>query len=174
MSYRFGKFVKFLPAAILLSFLICVVSCSNFAGTNENISLNNSVQETNNANAAKDDVEELATIINLPDAPEEVVWREEQTSDPNEKKLTAVLKYSSEAAAKIIASAAKNQPPSAAEISSENWFPAEITAQSQLSGNESVKVTAYDARDFYKPPYKNGKLLRVNDTNYLVLELTSY
>ena len=174
MPYRFSQLVKFLPAAIFLSFLICVGGCSNLAGTNGNSNLDNSVQNTLNANAAKDDVEELGTIINLPDAPEEVVWREEQTSDPNGKKLTAVLKYSSEAAAKIIASAAKNQPPAAAEISSENWFPAEITAQSQLSGNESVKATAYDARDFYKPPYKDGKLMRVNETNYFVLELTSY
>lgn len=171
-----GQFVKFLTAAILSSFLIWTAACSNSAETSNVVNSSNSNQDVNNSNAisAKDDIEELGTIIKLPEMPEEVVWREEQSANPNGKKLTAVLKFNSEAAAKIVEAAAKIKPVAPAEVGTESWFPNELTAQSQLSGNESLKGIAYSADDFYNSPYQNGRLTRIDETNYFVLELTTY
>ena len=170
------RLAKFLAAAILASFLMTSAACSDSADANRAVDSNASGQNANtaNANSAKDDIEELGMIIKLPETPEDVVWREEKGANPNDKNLTAVLKYNSEAAAKIVASAEKKQPAAAVEISAEAWFPEELIAQSQLSGNESLKGIAYAANDFYNSPYQNGKLTRVDGTNYFVLELTAY
>jgi hypothetical protein len=37
-----------------------------------------------------------------------------------------------------------------------------------------LKGAAYAANDFLQSPYNNGKLTRINDTNYFVLELFSF
>jgi hypothetical protein len=161
-------------------FLICFAatalflsaSCNNSNPNNSSAQANNVNAATGNSNLPKDDSAELEMIVKLPEQPEDVAWREEETSKG--KKLTAVLKYSAENAAKIIASAEKNKPPEQTEIDTETWFPEELTAQSQLSGNETLKGTAYGANDFLNAPYVQGKLIRIQDTNYFVLELTAF
>ncbi len=65
------------------------------------------------------------------------------------------------------------KPAAEADIDAETWFPAELIAQSQLSGDESLKGTAFAADDFLHEPYNQGKITRINDTNYFVLELTA-
>lgn len=168
---------KSLIAYILLLTGLFGISCTN---SNSNVNSGNTAQSnTNVANSpAKDDVSELLTIVRLPEVPEEVVWREEplgKTGDrvpgPNDRKLVAVLQYDAETAAKLVAQIEKNKQPEAAEIGAENWFPEELIAQSQVSGNEMLKGTAYGANDFFNMPYGNGKITRVENTNYFVLEL---
>lgn len=154
------------------------LSCRSLTSGNENSS--NSVQtNTNSANSpAKDDVSELLTIVRLPEVPEEVVWREEplgkmndRVPGPNDRKLVAVLRYDAETAAKLLAQIEKSKQPEPAEIDAESWFPEELIAQSQVSGNEMLKGTTYGASDFFNMPYGNGKITRVENTNYFVLEL---
>lgn len=175
MLISHGKFIKTLIAVVLAAFLTWTPGCSN-STDNVNANTNTANQNTaaGNTNQVKDDAEELQGIIKLPETPEESVWREEENADPKGKKLTAVLKYAPEAAAKIVASADKSKPAAPTELGTESWFPEELTAQSQLSGDESIKATAYSANDFYNGPYKNGRIARVNDTDYFVLELTTY
>ncbi|MGI8467369.1 MAG: hypothetical protein ACR2N3_02845 [Pyrinomonadaceae bacterium] len=168
------QFVKIFTFAVLTSVLFWTSACSDSAETNGNVNSNVSNQTAGGAALTKDDIDELSAIIRLPETPEEVVWREEETANPKGKKLTAILKFNPESAAKIVESAAKIKPAAPTEIGTENWFPNELTAQSQLSGNESLKGISYAANDFYNPPYTNGKLTKVNETNYFVLELTTY
>lgn len=154
------------------------ISCSNLNSSNSN-SNRASQSNTNSENApAKDDVSELLTIVRLPELPEEVVWREENAGradnrvpGPTDRKLVAVLKYDAETAAKLVAQIEKNKKPESAEIGVEGWFPEELTAQSQISGNEMLKGTTYGANDFFNMPYGNGKITRIENTNYFVLEL---
>jgi hypothetical protein len=170
--------IKSVIACILLITGLFGLSCRNADSVNANS--NNSVQTNTNSanNPAKDDVSELLTIIRLPEVPEEVVWREEplgKTNDrvpgPTDRKLVAVLKYDAETAAKLVAQIEKSKQPEQAEIGAENWFPEELIAQSQVSGNEMLKGTTYGANDFFNMPYGNGKITRVENTNYFVLEL---
>lgn len=182
--------MKFSAAKIICVFGLSVLlagACSRIETANQNdnsaVSKNSAANEKNNAQLIKDDVEELGKIINLPFSPQEATWREDddaaspqqngenKTSAP--KNLTAVLKFAPEDAGRIAAQAEKYKPAAPAEIDPETWFPAELIAQSQLSGDETLKGALFSADDFFRAPYNKGNLTRINDTNYFVLELNA-
>jgi hypothetical protein len=172
-----GTIIKNNAAAFFLSIcLMFAVSCSDNNTTNSNADQNVSNQSANNqnSNSPKDNAEELATIIKLNEMPDEAEWREEEKANPKGKKLTAVLKYNDENAQKVVASAESIQPGAPIEIGAEDWFPLELTAQTQLSGNESLKGVSYAANEFLNPPFTNGRLIKIEETNYFMLELTTY
>ena len=161
-------------------------SCARNETANSNSIGSNANQIAGSANVSvpRDDVEELGKIIKLPIAPEEATYNENSLNDknseprvspaPNEKKIVAVLRFSPENANQIAASAEKHKSPAPADVEAENWFPPELIAQSQISGDEVLKGISYAADDFYQPPFNNGRLTRINNTNYFVLEMTSF
>jgi hypothetical protein len=166
----------------VLANLFWLSGCGN--NENSNQGSNRKPQGTNNETAqtgpAKDNLEELLELVQLPEIPEEVVWREEplgktngRVPGPTDKKLIAVLKYTPENAAKIVAIVEKNKQPEPTEIGAENWFPEELTAQAQMSGNEMLKGTAYGANQFLNTPYSTGRITRIEGTDYFVLELVT-
>ncbi len=116
--------------------------------------------------------------------PEEATWREDnlnaqasgesKSAAQERKKLTAVLRFNDDAAAKIVAQTENNKTAKASEVEAEDWFPAELVAQSQLSGDETLKGSTFPADDFFQPPYAKGNITRINNTNYFVLELTTF
>lgn len=176
--------IKLLPILFFMLFSI--------GGCNENGSENINSAEANNlsapvknvnANLAKDNIEELGKIINLPVQPEEATWREENFDEPGGdqnspspkgKKLIAVLEFSAADAQKITEQTGQTKPPIASDVDAESWFPPELIAKSQESGDENLKGTSYAAAGFLREPYKNGKITRINDTDFFVLELTSF
>lgn len=150
---------------------------SQSSSANQSVNAQVSVE---NANSVKDTVEELELTVKLPAHPEEVLWREDKTAAQSnvatntqtDRKMTAILKFTAEDAAKIVAQAETYQPPTPAQIETETWFPAELKAQSELSGDETLKGNSYAANDFFQPPYETGKLTRLADSNYFILELS--
>lgn len=163
--------------SIILSLIFLgqlVNACSSVAVNNSNLSQNKSNQ--NSRNAASDKVEELGLLVTLPLEPEETVFREDPVtasdgSQQYSKKLTAVLKYSAAEAEKLSALIERSSPPLSATVSTETWFPAELIAQSDLSGDDTLKGDSFAAADFYHTPYTEGKITRVEGTNYFILEL---
>jgi hypothetical protein len=152
------------------------MSCSDSNDANSSNANQNGNVNAKNSSPSNDNAEELSTLIKLPILPEEknderVEWREENIN-PKGKKLTAILKYNEANSAQIIALAEKHKQGSPVEIGVEEWYPEELTAQTQLSGNESLKGVAYEAKDFLNPPYNNGRLIRISESNFFVLELT--
>ena len=107
--------------------------------------------------------------VNIPYEAEDIVWKE--TAD--RKQIIAVLLFSTEDANKIVADAAPRQAPQNVKLSSENWFPAELIAQSEMSGDDSLDGIAYAADSFYQEPFTAGRLVRVEGTDYFVLELSA-
>lgn len=175
MRFSARNFFNVLLAACGLTVSLVAVSCSGSDNANSN-----NANQTGNVNAkssiVKDNAEELSGLIKLPIVPDEknderVEWREENVS-PKGKKLTAILKYNEANTAQIIALAEKHKPGAPIEIGVEDWYPEELTAQTQLSGNESLKGVVYEAGDFYNPPYNRGRLIKINESNFFVLELT--
>jgi hypothetical protein len=160
----------------LLSIFLLSACVNNETDKNANLSANKTANYANeNKIPPKDDVEELERTIKLPFHPEEATWREtDLNAAKGEKKITAVLKFLSEDANKIIAQAETYKPVVAVDIDAEDWFPAELIAQSQLSGDGNLKGKSYAANDFLQQPYTNGKITRIDDTDYFVLELTSF
>lgn len=176
---------KLFPILFLMIFLIggCGENGSGDGNTNASVS-DNQVEkiENNNANISKDNIEELDKIIKLPIEPEEATWREDVLNkengnnnlpESNGKKITAVLKFSAKDAQSIVEQIDKTKPAFASDVDAESWFPPELIAKSQESGDENLKGISYAADDFLREPYKNGKITRINDTDFFVLELTS-
>ncbi|MDQ3063304.1 MAG: hypothetical protein M3R14_10685 [Acidobacteriota bacterium] len=168
--------MKISQAKLILSLALSIFLLNACAG-NETANTNSLASNVNSKTevVAKDDIEELGKIIKLAFVPEEATYSEinlnDRNSVPNQKKLVAVLKFSAENANQIVAQAEKYNPPAPADIDAENWFPPELVAKSQETGDEFLKGAAYAANDFLQSPYINGRLTRINDTNYFVLEL---
>ena len=163
--------MKFYRAVVILALLSSswpLLSCGG-PRTAGNAEANSAGQANDAANLTRTNVEELGMLINMPFETEDAVWR----SDPDQKKITAVLRFSSEDARKLTEQAEKQRKPTSAVIGSESWFPAELVAQSDQSGDDSLKGISYAADDFYQAPYTDGRIIRIENTDYFVLELTA-
>ncbi|HLM00612.1 MAG TPA: hypothetical protein VK400_06120 [Pyrinomonadaceae bacterium] len=160
---------------LLLLSVVFSVSCGNQTESNAGgKASSNSAQVAGNENScvSNDDVAALGNQVLLAFVPEEVVWCEEKAKDSDNKKLTAVMKFTEEDAKNLVAQAEKHRPAEAVEVGTEQWFPLELNAQSRLSGNESLKGNSYAPTDFIQLPYKNGRLIKIEDSNYFILELS--
>jgi hypothetical protein len=121
---------------------------------------------------SKDDIAELNSMIRLPYLPEEVTWHEERSNeDPNNKRLVAVMRFSEQDEEALIGEAEKHGKPQPTELEVEDWFPAELVAQNELSGDGTLKGSAYSATDFIQMPYRKGRLVKIENSHYFVLEL---
>ncbi len=168
-------------AILLTSCLTPQESNPDSNGLRPNINTNfNSNMGNSNANEVDDDEVALNTLVNLPFEPKESVWREEKieanansNQEPGEigSKLTAVLRFSENEIGSLVGGSDK--APFATELEAENWFPAELIAKGETSGDHTLKGTAYSAARFFKPPYTSGSLIRIKETDYFVLILQS-
>lgn len=161
-------------AAVVVTAALAACS-SNPAGQNANADANREqTANTNDSNSVSDDLEELKQRVSMPFEPEEAVWREQTAGDAGGKrKLTAVLRFAAEDANKIEQQAATYQPAAPIVSETESWFPAELIAQSQISGDETIKGKSYAPKDFLQPPLSAGKLIRIENSDYFILELNS-
>jgi len=164
-----------------LSAILLLNACSR----NETANVNSSALNFNSNTAAiipRDDVEELGKIIKLPYAPEEATFYEfdlsadanSRPSVPNAKRLVVVLQFSAAIANSVVADAGRRAAPAPLDVDAENWFPPELVAKSGEAGDETLKGVSYPATDFVQPPYTGGRLTRINDTNYFVLEMLTF
>jgi hypothetical protein len=166
-----SKSIWFVILSVILS-----ISCGTQTESNTNGTANSNaanVANNENSNVSNDDVAALGNEVLLPIVPEEVVWHEETVKNSSDKKLTAVMKFTEEETKNLVAQAEKHRPAEAVEVGTEQWFPLELSAQSRLSGNESLKGNAYAPTDFLQLPYKNGRLVRIENSNYFILELST-
>jgi hypothetical protein len=162
---------------VLLSVVLLFGACAENGDGNVNQASNTNQTKIadNNANIAKDDVAELSSLINSPfEFDESSVWREVNQGTPNGRKLIAVLKFTKEQSDEIVKRAETYKPAVSAQIEPEDWFPPELIAQSEISGDELIKGNSYAANDFVKSPYTGGKLTRIVNTDYFILELTTF
>ena len=151
---------------ILLSILISFTDACGGLGANSNA---NAVDASNSSQAnsgAKTNVEELAILINVPYESEEVFWKD----DPQHKRIVAVLRFPANEAGRLIADAQKIRPPQKVNINTESWFPPELVAQSDVSGDDTLSGQAYAANAFFQDAYNDGRIIKVDDSDYFVLE----
>ncbi len=173
--------MKFTRTISLCGWLIVIALCA--ACSENRDGAGNSAAHAGQNNAAKvetvvqDSLEDLDKIIKLPYLPIEATYSETVSNDNNaasgNKRLVAVLQFSAEDAAKVVVAAAQYQTPAPSDTDAEMWFPPELIAKSQETGDDFLKGIEYGANDFLLPPLTRGKLTRINDTNYFVLELTA-
>jgi hypothetical protein len=175
--------IKFLCAFLVSAFFFAACktydSDSNVVRQIPNQNQNAKIKDIGeNQSQAQDDAEELSKHIKIPYETEEALWKiEDNAKIPNANhgetapKLIAVLKFKSEDARKIIEQAEKHKPATETSVSVENWFPPELIAKSQESGDETIRGIVYAPNDFTQSPYERGTLTRIADTDYFVLEL---
>ena len=108
-------------------------------------------------------------LVKLPVEPEEVSWKE----DSAKKQLIAVLRFSPENAGKLSAEIEKSGQPAVEDLPVESWYPAELVAQGELTGESTVKGKSFPADPFLNPPYTKGKITRVENTDYFILQISS-
>ena len=154
---------------ILLSiFISLTVSCGG-SGGNSNANAVDTSNSSQANNAAKTNVEELALLINVPYESEEVFWKD----DAQHKRIVAVLRFPPNEAARLIADAQKIKPPQKVNIGTESWFPPELIAQSDVSGDDTLSGQAYAANAFFQDAYNDGRVIKVDDSDYFVLEMNA-
>ncbi len=162
-SPRFAAVLVLLFASHILS------GCSSPAG---NGNASNAVAN-NSSNAAvsgpNDNVEELMMLVRLPFQPEEVAWDE----NPSQKSLVAVIRFSPENAAKMATEVARGGQPKPETLPVETWYPAELIAQGETTGESTIKGLAYPAEPFLNPPYTKGRITRIENTDYFILQISS-
>ena len=152
----------------LFLFPVILTSCGGPSNSN---SQNTATANSNaaNSNVAKTNVEELGMLINVPYESEEAFWKE----DAAHKKLIAVLRFGQPEANRLIADAEKIRPAQQTSIPSQSWFPPELIAQGDVSGDDTLNGKAYAANAFFQDPYNDGRITRIEDTDYFVLELSA-
>jgi hypothetical protein len=160
---------------VVLSLCILPFLLQACGGGGDNRNINTSPAATapssnsENSNTAKTNVEELGIFINVPYEAIDVVWKEY----PASKQVVAVLRFSPEDANKIVTEAAKLGPPQSVSVATQAWFPDELIAQSDMSGDSALKGLSYRADAFYQEPYTNGKMTRIEGSDYFVLEMSA-
>lgn len=172
--------------ALILTFAffsIFLNGCSGTTGGNNAAAPPASGPDANSpAGVANENAEQLGLLIKLPFEAEEVAWKEQplgkqhansRVPSQNERKLVAVFRFSDEESARLVASLARLEAPANVTLGTEEWYPAELIAQSEFNGDSSLRGVSYPADDFYQSPYLNGKITRIENTNYFVLELFS-
>jgi hypothetical protein len=135
---------------------------------NSNTSANANTAQAD-SNSTKTNVEELGMLINVPYESEEVFWRD----DAKHKKIVAVLRFSQPEANRLIVDAEKVRPPQQVNINPESWFPPELVAQSETSGDDTLSGKAYAANAFFQDTYSEGRIIKIEDSDYFILELSS-
>lgn len=155
-------------ALVLLTALLPACSDGN-NNANSRPSANAANTSGENANTPKTNVEELGVLVNVPYEAEDIVWKD----DALHKKLTAVLRFSTADCDKIVADAGRFRKPENVTVQSESWFPDELIAQSDMSGDDTLKGTSYAANAFLQDPFNEGRITRIEGTNYFVLDATA-
>ena len=168
-------------------FISCVspdeaVEDTNTLRPKEERKANTNTANTNvvNANVANDDLVKLKDIINLPFEPEFNDFREDKVvkkgeqdrvPGPTDRKLTVVLKFSSADTKTLLEQIESAKPGYKTSIEAETWFPAELIAKSDTSGDKTLKGLGYGVEKFAKTPFNTGSLVKIDDTDYFVLVL---
>src|SRR5262245_39586084 len=142
---------------IIALFFACTLfsACSGGANSNTANHVASNSNAAANANSARTNAEELGVLVNMPYETEESVWKEDQ----QHKKITAVMRCAPEDSKKIVADAEKIKAPEKVTIPTATWFPAELIAQGDMGGEDSVNGLAYSASAFLQEPYSQGRLV---------------
>lgn len=161
---------RFAAILALSSTALLSLACGGPSSNESNAENPSAQQRANaNANAAGTNVEELGVIINVPYEAEDVVWKQ----SPDRENVLAVFRFSAADADKVVTDAKAIGPSSNVVVNAESWFPDELIAQSDASGDNSLKGVSYPADRFYLEPFKQGRITRIDQTDYFVLELHS-
>src|SRR5688500_2907773 len=132
--------MKISGADAILTLFLTVALLSGCGGQSGNVSSPTTPTSTS-TEAAKTNIEELSLLVKVPYETEDIVWKD----DGANKRVIAVLRFAPTDADQIVAEAQKFGPPSNVTLAAESWFPSELIAQSEMSGDGKLNGVAYAA-----------------------------
>ena len=156
-------------------FLFILSACSNNVehGSNNSANIKEISANLNDPDSpekkANDHIEELGDLIKLPYEVTETKWREENTNGI--RKLAAVIRFDKNDADKLESDSAKHGEPQDVEIALQEWYPSELKTQSEFSDNSILKGKAYLPNEILTPPFTTGRLIRIDDNDYFIIEI---
>jgi len=157
-------------AILLFVSAISSFGCGTKPAVNGNSATNVNSNSNSAANATNDNVEDLRSLIQIPFEPEEVVFRVLNTADKKQR-LLAVFVLTPEIhrslEGRLTSAGAGHQQ----LVTVEQWFPAELTSMAEMSGETTISGTAFPATEFFQPPYTDGNIVFIPQTDYAVLDL---
>ena len=159
---------RFAPASLLLSALI-FTSCSVPAGNSSTANAAEGNRVASVPKKANDKPEELGMLINFTLEPEDIAWQ--QSESP--KRIVAVFRMDTEDTKKLIDQLTARSQGAPKSIAVEDWFPPELVAGGEATDASTVDGTAYPADDFYQPPFSQGTITRINNTDFFVIEISA-
>lgn len=165
-------FIVFRTAAILSLFITCTLLCSCVGGRDEKANSRPPTaanRSNQNSSSPRTNVEELGLLVNVPYETEDVVWKEASPV----KKVVAVLLFTKETAERVVADAQAHGASKNVTIAAEPWFPDELIAQSEMSGDALLRGTAYPGNSFFLGEYNAGTITRIEGSDHFVLEITA-
>jgi len=99
----------------------------------------------------------------------DLVWKE----FPSQKRIVAVMRVEQNDTARVVTDASSYGPAEAITMPPQKWFPDELVAQAEMSGDNSLHGQSYPANAFFQEPYTNGRVTRIDGTDYFVLDVTA-
>ena len=160
-----------LKFGLIVTLIFCFALTTGCSGpvSNVNTAAGNAAQGSNSQVRGNDTVEELRSLIQIPFEPEEVTWRTLDTGGQN--RLVAVVLLTPDEHRKF---AAKYGPGgNDVKVNVERWFPVELTAAGETTGEMTIAGKAFPGNEFYQAPYNAGSVIFIPETNYLILDLQS-
>ncbi|NOT48552.1 MAG: hypothetical protein HOP17_12475 [Acidobacteria bacterium] len=167
----FGK-----RTSVILALIFAIQILSGCSGQTAN---SNTASNQNESAAAsgpekdgvKDNVSELGALIKFSLEPDDLAWKEFPAKDDQRRRVLAVFQLTAEDSKKLVERAAKIRPAKPVSITTEKWFPTELTTQSEMNRDEGIPAVSYAADEFYLEPFNEGTLSRVDNTDFFVLEV---
>lgn len=157
---------KGLFLTLVLSLIVSADACG---GGGVNSFTNANAQPSPSGATVRTNVEELGMLVSVPYESEECFWKD----DTSHKRIVAVLRFPQAEASRLVADAEKVRPAQDVSVSVESWFPAELIAQSEMSGDDVLSGRSYAANAFYQDPYNEGRIIHISDTDYFILEISA-
>ena len=160
--------MKFKTAVILAFFASTALflACVDLGGNANSTRPTNTSSITERPNSPRTNVEELGILVKVPYKTEDIVWKE----DIDKKRILAVMRFSPADANKLVAEGGVTGTPETS-IPVESWFPDELIAQGEMSGDAALKGVSYSAIAFVQEPYTVGKITRIEGTDYFILDV---
>jgi hypothetical protein len=162
---EFSAVITTRSAAAIVAVSIYLMSCGERSPIQQANTSNPTANA--NANAVHTNPEELGVVVKLPYEPEDVVWKEVGPT----KKITAIMRFKSADSQRVVADAQGFGASQPVSIPVDQWFPDELVAQGEMSGDNTLPGTAYPGNAFFQEPYTSGKIARVDGSDYFILEL---
>jgi hypothetical protein len=161
--------MKHFVLVLILSMLLGFTACTDENEGNANSKPNAKVVAPKQIGEINDDIDDLAEVIKFPVLPEDVTWQ--QLEVQGGKKIVAVIRFKPEDLTLILAESPAGEK---VEIAPERWFPQELTAQSDVAGDQVLHGTVYATNVFYKDSFKQGRVIKLDGSDYFIVELTDF